>query len=250
MVSIFKVFEQLRTALMKATAVASTSPSAPEYVKAAGGVQSFGQLDPFIAGDIFIGARFCATMQIRTPLRVLLRHGQTHKTHLEAPPVIAREMWEGIWIWEVDPTFDLARAIEERVASDIGNIPDDGAYLAFLIKVRKIVESDGSIEDRRAALWDELIQPKWTEYCLRLGGAEAVLEKFFPRFISTIKGLPMSAVEALWEIGLTTACDLNATPDADLLSIKGIGDAKLQQIRRACKQASQPECMFIDNVIR
>ena len=247
MVSISKVFEQLRAAFIKPT-VASTSASAPEYVKAVGRMQSFGQLDPFIAGDIFIGARFCATMQIRTPLRVLLRHGQTHRTHLEAPPTIAKETWEGIWIWEVDPKFTFA--IEERVASDIGNIPDDGAYLTFLIRVRKIVESDGSIEDRRAALWDELIQPKWAEYCFRLGSTEAVLEKFFPRFISTIKGLPRSAVEALWEIGLTTACDLNATPDADLLSINGIGAAKLQKIRLACEQASQPECMFIDNVIR
>lgn len=47
--------------------------------------------------DIMAGYTFCATMQLRTPLRVLLRHGEKHQGPKE-PPVIAREQWKGIWI--------------------------------------------------------------------------------------------------------------------------------------------------------
>jgi hypothetical protein len=35
--------------------------------------------------DVIAGLAFCATMQLRTPLRVLVRHGEVHR-HMNSPP--------------------------------------------------------------------------------------------------------------------------------------------------------------------
>jgi hypothetical protein len=47
--------------------------------------------------DIIKGLEFIATLQLRTPLRVLLRHGEIHTDINTEPPKIAMEMWEGWW---------------------------------------------------------------------------------------------------------------------------------------------------------
>ena len=90
--------------------------------------------------ELIKGWRFGATMQLRTPLRVLSRHGETHEG-LTDPPKIANEQWEGYWTPVLKSYKELGIDIPDVIfesgttASDIGQIPINGGhYLKFLLK--------------------------------------------------------------------------------------------------------------------
>ena len=130
-------------------------------------------------GNIAKGWKFGATIQLRTPLRVLARHGEIHDG-LSDPPAIAREQWEGYWLPLLKSFKELGidlpdMKLAHTQASDIGPIPlDGGEYLKFLIKIRTIVEADSSVEVRRSLLREELRKPEWNEFCTKLGGNQNV----------------------------------------------------------------------------
>lgn len=67
-------------------------------VKHGGGRNQDLPLSAWGNSDIIRGLQFSATMQLRTPLRVLLRHGEIHTDRTMAAPQVVRERWEGIWI--------------------------------------------------------------------------------------------------------------------------------------------------------
>ena len=124
-----------------------------------------------------------------------------------------------------------------------GNLP-------IAIKIRMIVETDSSVEDRRTLLREELRQPEWNEFCAKLGENQNVSEQFFPPFIQTIKGLPSDVIAAMWEAGTTTPEQLENLTDTTLKAIKGIGPAKLTIIRAACSDAINKTSEFVDRVRR
>lgn len=59
------------------------------------------------------------------------------------------------------------------------------------------------------------------------------LEKQHP-FIDTIAGLPNETKTELRQLKLATPVAISETPDKTLLAIKGIGPARLKQIRAMC----------------
>ena len=132
---------------------------------------------PFEGDDVVL--RFSATLQLRTPLRVLSKHGSIHNDKRSRPPEYAKEPWQGLWVPENnDPAFDFLSE-GSMMASDIGPVPKDGGdYLPYLISIRKIVEMELPIEERRHKL--ELSDST---------SGSAIAEHFFPPFIKTIKGL-------------------------------------------------------------
>lgn len=210
--------------------------------------------------DIISHWKFSATLQLRTPLRVLRRHGEKHYGP-DAPPHVATEMWMGVWVPVVKTWSELTGipGIPEFTsgtsASTIGQVPADGGdFLKFLLAVRTILERDSSIEDRLFSLRDELETEQWADVCRKLGGKRAaygrIWGQFFPSFVSTIPRLPRTAAYALEDAGLDTPAKLNATLDADLLAIKGIGPAKLASIRKACIEASDENATNLDLVQR
>lgn len=242
--------------------------------------------------DIAKGLRFIATLQLRTPLRVLLRDGEIHRDINTAPPKYAREMWEGIWVTKTktfhEMGIDLPEWPESESASDIGYVLRR-EYLPFLKAVREIVELDEPIEKRIEKLHDISKVDKWKSYIERHGGIEkiiryffaefvnripkaiqeilesnisienrivklrempvagewklyldnhygidAVIDSFFPKFIDTIPKLSLSQKDELSKMSLITPNLIAAVPDKTLLSIKGIGKAKLKTIRDYC----------------
>lgn len=206
--------------------------------------------------DVVAGYRFSATIQLRTPLRVISRHGEYCPAGT-APPEIAKGPVEGVWVrvaktWrEMGIDLDGSSNLEGSHASDIGQIPTDGGdYLKFLIAVRKVVEATTPPEVRLAALKEELRRPEWADFCRKLGGKQDIFDNFFPPFLESIKGLPAGAVEALWSAGMTTPTKLAAVSDQTLLAIKGIGPAKLKAIRQACAEASDQNSELVDAVER
>lgn len=110
------------------------------------------QLNELVGGYVF-----CATMQLRTPLRVLRRHGELHRDLSAPPPRIADEPWEGTWI----PLLPQQDTLFGQMASEVGPIPvDGGRYLKFLLAVRSVVEAEGAAGERRARMELLLGEPR------------------------------------------------------------------------------------------
>ena len=135
-----------------------------------------------------------------------------------------------------DPAWDFLREGAER-ASDIGPVPlDGGDYLPYLISIRKIVEMDLPIEERRNKL----------ELSDSTSGA-ALAEHFFPPFIKTIKGLSKDSITELHKANLTTPESLDMTSDESLLKIKGIGPSKLKEIRKSSAITTDKHCEWAES---
>ncbi len=204
--------------------------------------------------DLIDGWTFHATLQLRTPLRILEREGEFCPLP-GPPPSIATEMWHGIWLpktktWR-DRGVDIPEFTGTGRSSDIGTVPvDGGAYLKFLLAVRRIVEGSGSIDERLENLRTELHQQAWSDFVLAHQGKEYFYSYFFPEFLETIPKLPSEAVHQLWDRGIETPAQLDACSDADLLKIKGIGPARLRTIREACASVTDRNAKRLDLVNR
>lgn len=234
--------------------VPATNTSAPTGILSG----HIGQLSPtdvasaLGADDVIVGSVFFATHQLRTPLRVLSRHGEVHRDMHCPPPIIAMAPFEGIWLPLTKTYRELGIDMDElpwTVASDIGPVLSHD-YLPFLVAMRSIVEGEGTATARRDRLIDELRRPIWDDARNRSGGAYTVADHFFPQFVATIQGLPRAAASVLTAKGLRTAASLARASDAELLAIKGIGPAKLKLLRAACVAATEQDEEWRDLVLR
>lgn len=204
--------------------------------------------------DIIDGLFFSATLQLRTPLRVLTKHGEIHTNPNKAPPKYAKELWEGIWIvkaksWR-ELGFDMDELPEGTMASHIGQVKA-AEYLPFLITIHEIVESDDSIGDRMDKLRVALANNQWASFTTAHDGADKILNYFFPKFIETIPKLNDETVKKLSELKIETPNKIAGTPDDVLLNINGIGKAKLNTIREYCAGISKyRDSIWLDKVSR
>lgn len=205
--------------------------------------------------DVLSGATFCATMQLRTPLRILKRHNEEFNG-TGPPPAIPGCGWDdGIWVPKTK-TFkelgiDLPEFDDGMMASDIGEVPlDGGDYLKFLLAVREIVEKEGAISCRLKDLNAELGGERWKSFVRKHGGKRAIAAHFFPRFIDTIPGLNKEAVSMLLKMRLDTPNAIAKSADEKLLSVKGIGPAKLLKIKSFCESTPGQDSKYLDIVKR
>lgn len=200
--------------------------------------------------DVIGGLEFFATLQLRTPLRVLLRNNEIHADKKTKPPQIAREPWEGIWLPKVNQEYDLTGGRAGSCASDIGDVQQDD-YLPFLIAIRKEVEAHSSIERRVEALRLMRLEDNWQVYLHEHGGMQEVINKFFPDFISSLPGVNPEIKHELFSIDMDTPNKLSAISDNALLDIRGIGPSKLQKIRSYCEGiTNNQDSTKIDGVLR
>lgn len=188
--------------------------------------------------DVINGLQFSATMQLRTPLRVLIRHGEIHSDINTEPPQIVNEMWEGCWTAKTKTFRELGIDIDElsesTVASPIGQIKASKC-LPFLIAIREIVELDESIDSRISKLYERRENfPNWQSLAGAFGGTDYFIKEFFPLFIETIPHINRSSVDELLKFGIDTANKLEKSNDEALLAINGIGKAKLKSMRDYC----------------
>lgn len=186
--------------------------------------------------DVIVGLRFVATMQLRTPLRVLRRHGEMHSKRNEPPPHICHESWEGIWI----PETRLSTHIPSSMASQIGPIPSDGGdYLPFLLQVREVLECYDTIEERLSKLKVLAKSPEWRNHPGFRNGIDEIANRFFPLFLSSIPHLSAVSIEELRRLCLNTPNRLAAASDENLLEVKGIGKVILKNIRKRCEEVTE-----------
>lgn len=201
----------------------------------------------FASNGLIEGLEFSATLQLKTPLRILTKHGEIHKDRKSPPPAYAIEEWEGVWVPKLDSKFDFLKE-GATMSSDIGPIPlDDNELLPFLISVRTVVETSLPIEDRRKKLSESLSETKWPRIASRYGGTASIIDSLFPPFLTTIKGLNKETINELFQANLRTPKALEITPDEILLRIKGIGPSKLKKIRECCVGAVNKNCEWTES---
>lgn len=195
--------------------------------------------------DIIIGLEFHATMQLRTPLRVLKRHGEIHTDINTEQPKITHEMWEGIWIAKTRTFREMGIDIDEfrndgAIYTSYGVKIKKSKCLPFLIAIREVVELDESIDSRISKLHESRENfPNWRSLAGAFGGTDYFIKEFFPLFIETIPNINSSSVDELLKLGIDTANKLEEANDEALLAINGIGKAKLKTIRDYCAEITK-----------
>lgn len=189
------------------------------------------------------GYRFCATLQLRTPLAVLEMHGR--EIEADGPPPIVSTLWHGSWTPVTVSWRELGLDIDEMtsgcMSSDIGYVPSDGGdYLKLLKRIREVVEAPGLASLRRSRLKSLLNVLPWPELVERMGGVDAVADRLFPSFLAAGARLRPASVAALEQLGKTTPSQLAAMSDKDLLAVPSLGPKMLIQLRAACEGAAFP----------
>lgn len=134
--------------------------------------------------DIIAGLEFFATLQLRTPLRVLRWHGKIHKDRDKPPPKVAIKEWEGIWLpkiktWKELGGADLPEFVPSTAASDIGPVKIS-EYFPYLLGIHEIVESTMPRDVLVVQLREFLSRPEWSNFNDAHKGAEAIVSRFFP----------------------------------------------------------------------
>jgi hypothetical protein len=123
------------------------------------------------AGGLIQYFKFSATMQLRTPLKILQHHNDTHWDRSMPPPEIVTKPWQGIWV----PCTRLSGLFEYEatMASEIGQIPVSGGdFLRFLLTIREAVE--GHEHGKYAAALAVASDRLWASIIEKLGSAEGV----------------------------------------------------------------------------
>lgn len=189
--------------------------------------------------DILAGYRFCATLDPRTPLRILERHGTVSATlpakHDRTDPA------DGVWTPKVKSWKELGLNIKEFapsvMASAVGLIPEDGGeFLKMLIAFRQEAESVGTPVERAERAY-HVVQSReeWREFAVTLGwsGPESLDDYVgFPETLG-VPALSVKLAKSLYAAGFVSKRMVQKATDESLLSIRGIGPKKLSEIRKA-----------------
>lgn len=212
---------------------------------------------PLPAGneDIIKGYRFVATMQLRTPSRILRRHGELHVGLATEPPQFCEEMWQGIWVPELKSLrelgFDFQDMAPGTMAAAIGQIPADGGqFLPFLLQVRAAAEIDERPDDCRLDVANVLRRAEWRSFVASLGGEDRIVNQLFPPFIGHEAKLPEPVATAVRAAGICRPVDIDAASDAKILAIKGVGPKALATLRNAAGVAADYNAAFVSAVVR
>jgi hypothetical protein len=188
--------------------------------------------------DLVKGLRFAATLDITTPLSVLLHHGEAFSGPPEKAPRYGTEQ-DGIWLPEVKTWRELGVDIDEmskgESASDVGPA-EDSEYVAFLIDFRKIVEGQDSIDGKITAI--KKLSKGNKQYQIYFRTLNKSNEhrgdfpaSFFYNQFTVIPGVGVRSAKALFEAGIRTFDDLKNADDKTLLAAPGIGPVALKKIR-------------------
>lgn len=203
--------------------------------------------------DILDGFRFFATLQLRTPARVLAEHGRIHRDLRSAPPEVVQEPWQGIWVPKTKSFQELGLSIgeptESSCASDIGTVLPS-QYLPFLIGVREVVENNGPPNQRRALLADFLADKAVAGWVERHGGSEKILAHFFPTFVASLPHLAADAQAALLALGANTPSAFLRLTDTELLTLKGVSAARAEKLRNYAAECPDQDEPYLDLVQR
>lgn len=178
--------------------------------------------------DLIEGYVFNATLQIRTPLEVLNRHGEVFRGPPSKAPNYAGPA-DGIWIFKLKWQDD---GYEHTHASDIGyTTPRE--YLPFLKSFRTIVEAPDDIDIKLSKL-DRL-----SKESIRNQEIWAKLDKYYGDFphsffynhLTVLPGVGKKTAKLFYESGLRELSDIEKASDTQLQSLQGVGKGLVSKVR-------------------
>lgn len=175
--------------------------------------------------DVIDGWSLCVTMDRRTPLAWLLRHGEQAKNPTEVPQE------HGIWV-PIPKTFrELGINIDEMtsgtMSSEIGYILSDGGrFLPFLIAYREIVENEQSRTEALNQL--TTLSEKHLDIADKLGGD--IAKDYVVTELVSLDGCGKAVAEKLYRAGHRSTIDVKAATVKDLNSIKGLGPKTVEKL--------------------
>ncbi len=188
--------------------------------------------------DILDGMEFNATLQITTPLAVLVHHGEIYNGPPSKVPQYG-DSSNGIWLpktksWEQlaiedSGNIELAKKMDRMQgggtsASDIGQVaPSD--YLSFLIEFRKIVESESPIKEQIKSIKAlRNTSPRFASIFKKLTKSHPGFpDVFYISQLCEIPGVGIKTATAIFQAGFLSISQLKAIPLEKLMSVPGIG---------------------------
>jgi hypothetical protein len=188
--------------------------------------------------ELIKGMVFYATLQVRTPLSVLIHHGEGFHGPPSKVPRYGTEA-DGYWSYDLTPWRELGIDIDEmpesESASDVGPVKAN-EYLPFLIEFRKIVESQESVDKKIVEIKRLGRNNRLFKHFIRKLNAFYKYKSDFPNsfFYNQFTGIPgigQKSAKSLFEAGIKTFDDLNNADDKIILGIPGIGPAALKKIK-------------------
>lgn len=178
--------------------------------------------------DLIEGYVFNATLQIRTPLAILAKHGEFFQGPPSKAPKYAGAA-DGIWIFKLkwqDDDYELNHA------SDIGTTTPS-YYLPFLKSFRAIVEAPDE-HDAKLSNLDSLY--KASKKNQEIWGK---LEKYYGDFphsffynqLTILLGVGKKTAKLLYESGMKTLKDVEQASDTQLQAMQGVGKGLIVKLR-------------------
>lgn len=182
--------------------------------------------------DIIDGVQFSATLQLRTPLSVLNRHGEVFRGPPSQAPDYGGQA-HGIWLPKLKSDSLEEMLSQGRThASDAGQVVDV-EYLPFLKAFRGVFEGSGTVMEK---LRDVRQLPKTST---TFAAYWRQLSKNIPDFPASLFYLPLTEIDGvgrttakrLFEAGFHSLEALVAASDAELMAVKGVGKSAVAKIR-------------------
>lgn len=191
--------------------------------------------------EVIKGLIFEATLELRTPLEVLIHHKEIFSDKHKAPPQYAKEDWQGTWTphlksWR-EVGIDEDELPNHTVSTDIGSLEDDEAekYYKFLLEFHTIVENNHfSIKDKINHL--ETLYRDNPHYNNFLDSNS--FESYFGLLISNVFSSKVALT--LKNVGFRTLEDLKGADLEFLGTLNGIGKATLEKLNPYVNATNSP----------
>lgn len=200
--------------------------------------------------DLIAGWRYSATLQLRTPLAYLERHGEFSPGPKEPPLLGPAESRlpngtgfnpYGIWVREINydglgfdqpPSVTKGERATEWGPVRIGS-EEERNLISFLKSFRYIVETAETLEQKLAYLADlSTSTPANRKVWLKVVGSESGFpDSFFYRELCCLPGIGVRVAERIYRAGFRTNAEIQGASDEDLLKVEGLGKGLLRKLR-------------------
>ena len=203
--------------------------------------------------DLISGWRYCATLQLRTPLVYLERDGEFSSGPQEPPLVGPAESHlpdgtgfhpYGTWVVVIDHEgLGFIPPAPGQRATQWGQIgigsEEERSLISFLKSFRYIVETAESLDQMLAELNELSASTPGNRHWWARCSEEDPLwpDSYFigQLWIQLPKGVGHSRAEKLYLAGFRTIEEILTASDGDLLRIEGIGKKAINKIRTECQ---------------
>ena len=204
----------------------------------------------FEDSDLISGWRYSATLQLRTRLAYLERHGEFSPGPQE-PQILSSAEGHlqdgtefnpyGIWLREIDYKelgFDASPSLTKGTHSTGWGPVRSGSeeernLISFLKSFRYIVEAAEDLDHKLSELRQLSIStPEYRQVWRKLRKTDFMFpDSFFFSKLESLPGVGPSMAQRLYQAGFRTVAEVQAASDVELLDLPGLGKGLLAKVR-------------------